>query len=156
MEDLERFLTASGEVIANLEEENNQLHAKAKFYEEVAEDLTIKNQSLLLKLQQKEEEYSIKQEFNKRIEVTFEPTSEDIVLEEEVVAPRDDEYEVEQVEQEKECPEETGFRQQRGRFTCIVCGRTRNTQSQINKHMQEHKETGEFVPAEQVHCAVPW
>ena len=43
MEDLERFLTASGEVIANLEEDNNQLHAKAKFYEEVAEDLTIKN-----------------------------------------------------------------------------------------------------------------
>ena len=43
IEDLERFLTASGEVIANLEEENNQLQAKAEFYEEDAEDLTIEN-----------------------------------------------------------------------------------------------------------------
>ena len=73
-----------------------------------------------------------------------------------MVAPRDDEYEVEQVEQEKECQEETGFRQQKGRFTCIVCGRTRNTQSQINKHMQaegfwdaKQKQTPPNVPNQQ-------
>ena len=39
-EDLERLRTASGKVIANLDEENNQLHAKAEFHKEVAESLS--------------------------------------------------------------------------------------------------------------------
>ena len=37
IDDLERLLTASGEVIANLEQENNQLNAKAEFYVELAD-----------------------------------------------------------------------------------------------------------------------
>ena len=56
MENLKQLLTASGEVIATLEEENNHLNAKSDFYEEVAEGLVIENETLLLKLQHIEEQ----------------------------------------------------------------------------------------------------
>ena len=49
---------------------------------------------------------------------------------------------------------QTGYRQQSGRSTCIVCGITRNTKSQMVKHMEQHKEDGEFVPAGQKHCGL--
>ena len=52
IDNLNRLLTASGEVIANLENENNNLNSKSEFYEEVAEGLVIENESQLLKLQQ--------------------------------------------------------------------------------------------------------
>ena len=50
--------------------------------------------------------------------------------------------------------EETGFRQQSGKVTCIVCGLTRNTTSQMTKHMEIHKEEGQFVAAGQIHCGL--
>ena len=52
--DLKRLLLASGEVIATLENKNNNLNNKAEFYEEVAEGLVTENKSLL-RLQQMQE-----------------------------------------------------------------------------------------------------
>ena len=153
IDNLERLLTASGEVIANLETENNQLHAKAEFYEEVAEGLVVENESLLLKLQQKEEEKTQAKETVKRKEVSWDPIQEQRVLEEEEKDIGDDAEEEDQLGP-KVVLEQTGFRQQGGRFTCIVCGITRNTQSQMIKHMKQHKEEGEFVEAGQVHCGL--
>ena len=153
IDDLERLLTASGEVIANLEEENNQLNAKAEFYVELAEDLTIENESLVLQLQQAREEELPNKEANSK-KVIFNPVPEQREFEVEEVATGEDERGEEVEVTEKEVQGETGFRQQGGRVTCIVCGLTRNTKSQMIKHMQQQKDEGEIVPAWQVHCAL--
>ena len=126
IDNLERLLTASGEVIANLENENNQLHAKAEFYEEVAEGIVIENESLILKIQQQKEEELSQKEPMTRKEVTFNPVPDQRVFEEEEVEAREEQAEEEQVKA-KIVQEESGFRQQSERFTCIVCGLTRNT-----------------------------
>ena len=133
IDDLERLLTARGEVIANLEQENNQLNAKAEFYVELAEDLTIENESLVLILQQAREEELPKKEANSK-KVTFNPVPEQREFEVEEGATVEDERGEEEEVTEKEVQGETGFRQQGGRVTCIVCGLTRNTKSQMNKH----------------------
>ena len=126
IENLNRLLIASGEVIATLEGENNNLNSKAEFYEEVAESLVIENESLFLKIQQIEEQ-KIKQK-NKHVSFNIEPEQDAYIVEE-----GEDHVEEEEIEEEKEddiehkSEEETGFRQQSGRVTCIVCGVTRNT-----------------------------
>ena len=109
-----------------------------------------------------QEEKSLKEDSNTRKEVTFTNITDTIVLEEneeegeeeEEAATCDKEVEEEQVKVQKVVQEETGFRTQSGRVTCIVCGVTRNTNSQINKHMKEQKLDGEFVPAGQVYCGL--
>ena len=58
IDNLNRLLIASGEVIATLENENNHLNSKSEFYEEVAESLT-ENESLLLKIQQLDEQINL-------------------------------------------------------------------------------------------------
>ena len=85
---------------------------------------------------------------------TFNPVPEQRVFEVDEVVTEEYEKREEEEEIEEEVQEETGFRQQGGRVTCIFCGLTRNTKSQMNKHMQQQKDEGEIVPAWQVHCAL--
>ena len=156
---LKRLLAASGEVIATLEDENNHLNAKAEFYEEVAEGLVIENESLLLRLKHKEELKTQKNNRPANKSVSFDLEPEEIVSETEDGEGIENNDEVEEVEDEERTTgvvpdEETGFRQHSGRVTCIVCGLTRNTKSQMTKHMEIHKEEGEFVPAGQIHCGL--
>ena len=106
-------------MIYNLEHENNNLNAKAEFYEEVAESLVIENESLLLKLQYIEEQKTK----GKSVSFNLNPKQNDLEREEE-----EDKLDNEEiVGKEEEADEEIGFRQQSRRVTCIVCGRTRNT-----------------------------
>ena len=153
IDNLNNLLSASGEVITNLENENNNLNAKAEFYEEVAESLVTENESLLLKLQQIKEQDN--QPSGKKVSFNPEPFINVSELEEGEGNAEDWETEEEEEKDvEDNTEQETGFRQQTGRVRCIVCGITRNTRSQMKKHMQIHKEDGEFVPAGQIHCAL--
>ena len=145
IDNLNRLLTASGEVISNLENENNELNAKAEFYEEVAEGLVTENENLLLKLKHQKEKYETNLNdvpTSKSVKFNLEPEGEGEEREE-------DEGNVGVIAEE-----ETGFRQHTGRVRCIVCGLTRNTKSQMKKHMDIHKEEGDFIPANQIHCAL--
>ena len=65
----------------------------------------------------------------------------------------EDNQEVKDKETE-EVKEDTGYRQQTGRVTCIICAVTRNTKSQMRKHMEKHEEEGDVVPVGQVHCGL--
>ena len=156
IDNLKRLLSASGEVIATLEDENNHLNTKAEFYEEVAEGLVIENESLLLRLQQKEEQETHKNVLPPVKNVTFNLDPEQNIYEREEGEDTGTEGEtVEEKKNEESVAEvQTGYRQQSGRATCIVCGITRNTKSQMVKHMEQHKEDGEFVPAGQKHCGL--
>ena len=62
--------------------------------------------------------------------------------------------EEEEGDTEDKTEEGAGFKQQTGRVRCIVCGYTRNTQSQMNKHMEQHKQEGQYIPAGQFHCCL--
>ena len=138
-------------MISNLENENTHLNAKAEFYEEVAESLMTENESLLLKLQQlvepktqcKSDSFNLdpKQNIPEREEGEESLDKGEISGEEEDVI-------------EEAGIDETGYRQQSRKVTCIVCGCTRNTKNQMEKHMKKHKQEGEILNVGQVHCCL--
>ena len=155
MENLKRLLTASGEVIATLEDENNHLNGKA--YKEVAEGLVVENESLLLKIKQMEEKKIEQNNASPSKSVSFSLDPEQNIdereenLDEEEIG--DEDRDVEEVAN-KHDNNDAEFRQQSGRVTFIVCGVTRNTKSHMAKHMKKHEEEGESVPPGQVHCGL--
>ena len=160
IDNLNTLLTASGEVIANLEDENNHLNAKAEFYEEVAESLVTENESLLLKLQQLEEQrtHDIKMPSGKRVSFNLDLEQEGEEEEEDEAEGEEDldreEIRKEDENIEAEAANETGFRKQSRKVTCIVCGCTRNTKNQMNNHMEKHKKEGDIIPPGQIHCGL--
>ena len=150
---LKRLLTASEEVISTLENKNDHLNSKSEFYEEVAESLVTENESLLLKIQQIKEQYN-PPSIMKKVSFNIEP-AQNVELGEGEDTEEEGEAEEAGVEEERETEykpvEETGYIKQSGRVRCIVCGYTK---SQMNKHMEKHKQEGEMVTASQVHCAL--
>ena len=114
---LNTLLMASGEVIANLEDENNHLNTKAEFYEEVAESLVTENESLLLKIQQIEEQRT-QESSGKRVSFTIIPEQEEEREDDENLD--QEETGIEEGNIEEEANNESDFRTQSKRKTYIV------------------------------------
>ena len=117
------------------------------------------NESLLLKIQLLHDQ--IKQQptviFNPIIEQRVyerdklnipeeEEVNENVVEEDDEDMEGEDKTENNEEGSKAEGNEMAAFRMQGGRVSCIVCGKTRNTRSKMNKHMKEHEASGEVIP----------